>query len=60
VQAELLVGDYPTGERVSDAEIAGLRLDRHAVDPTWNYTLRPRTTAVPPAVTSPVSQEVVS
>ncbi len=33
---------YPTGERVSDAEMAGLNLERHAICPTWNYTIRPR------------------
>jgi hypothetical protein len=33
---------YPTGETVSDAEMAALSLERHAVCPTWNYTIRPR------------------
>jgi hypothetical protein len=33
---------YPTGETVSDAAMAALRLERHEVCPRWNYTLRPR------------------
>jgi hypothetical protein len=33
---------YPRGETVSDAEMARLNLERHAVCPTWNYTIRPR------------------
>ena len=39
---------YPTGETVSEATMAALHLERHAVCPRWNYTLRPR----PPAATS--------
>jgi len=35
-------GVYPTGQGVSDVEMATLRLDRHDSSPTWNYTLRPR------------------
>jgi hypothetical protein len=42
VRAYLDAGRYPTGERVSDAEMAGLNLERHAICPTWNYTIRPR------------------
>jgi hypothetical protein len=33
---------YPTGESVPDAAMAALRLERHAVCPRWNYTIRPR------------------
>lgn len=60
VQAELLAGDYPTGERVSDEEFARLRLDRHAAHPTWNYTLRPRPTAGAAAVTPTAGRGLVS
>jgi hypothetical protein len=60
VSAELLVGDYPTGERVSDEEMDRLNLDRHAVGPTWNYTLRPRPAAATTAGTAAASREVVS
>jgi len=35
-------GVYPTGQGVSDAEMATLHLDHHDSSPTWNYTLRPR------------------
>jgi hypothetical protein len=42
VSAFLLEGDYPMAERVSDADLAELNLDRHGVCPSWNYTLRPR------------------
>jgi hypothetical protein len=40
-------GIYQTGERVADAELATLNLTRHAVCPTWNYTLRPRSPTRP-------------
>jgi hypothetical protein len=33
---------FPTGLRVSDAEMAALALHRHRVLPHWNYTIRPR------------------
>jgi transposase len=42
VTAHLDVDEYPTGERVSDAELAGLILQPHATYPRWNYTLSPR------------------
>ena len=42
VCAERVAGTYDTGLRVSDAEMARLNLTPHAVCPSWNYTLRPR------------------
>ena len=45
VQAYLDPQQYPTGEKVSDCEMASLRLERHAVCPRWNYTIRPRSQA---------------
>ncbi len=42
VQAHLQPGIYPTGLSVPEAVMASLNLERHAVCPTWNYTLRPR------------------
>jgi hypothetical protein len=59
VRAALHAGAYPTGERVSDAELATLNLERHAVCPTWNYTLRPRPTVIPDAASDRVSRELV-
>lgn len=48
---------YRTGQQVSDAEMDALNLERHAVCPTWNYTLRPR--AAPPATPPPASREPI-
>jgi len=43
VRAVFQPGDYPIGQKVSDAEMAALNFERHAVCPAWNSTLRPRT-----------------
>ncbi len=59
VSAALLVGDYPTGERVSDEEMEQLHLTCHAVCPTWNYTLQPRPAATTDRIAT-ASREVVS
>jgi hypothetical protein len=53
VRAALHAGTYRTGERVSDAELAALNLERHAVCPTWNYTLRPRSPVRPASAPTP-------
>ena len=45
VSTFLLEGDYPKGQRVSDAEMAQLNLEQHSVCPSWNYTIRPRPSA---------------
>jgi hypothetical protein len=45
VQAELDPGEYPTKVKVSDAEMARLRLTPHEFHGEWNYTLAP----APPA-----------
>lgn len=42
VSAVFQPGDYPTGVKVSDAAMAALNIQRHAVCPQWNYTIRPR------------------
>jgi hypothetical protein len=44
VQAELDPGQYPTKVRVTDEELACLRLTPHAFHGEWNYTLAPQTT----------------
>jgi hypothetical protein len=59
VQAALQAGTYPTGERVSDAEMATLNLERHAVCPSWNYTLRPRSLVSPAPAPDSVCRELV-
>ena len=59
VRAALHDGAYQTGESVSDAEMTTLNLTRHDVCPTWNYTLRPRPTAVPDSAIPDPSRELV-
>jgi hypothetical protein len=52
VTAELDTGAYPTGREISDAQFAGLPLDRDPWHGDWNYTLRPEPPAPPaPPVT---------
>jgi len=41
VHAELDTSRYPTGEAISDAQMAALPLDRHNWHGDWNYTLHP-------------------
>ena len=41
VQAERDLGEYPTKVKVTDEEMAGLRLTPHAFHGEWNYTLAP-------------------
>jgi hypothetical protein len=43
VRAVLKRGEYPTGHKITDAQMDALRIERHAVCPQWNYTIRPRT-----------------
>ncbi len=42
VQAVFEPGYYPTGQKITDAEMDALHVEHHAVCPTWNYTVRPR------------------
>jgi len=42
VTCRLLTTDYATGRKVTNQEMAGLNLKKHAVLPEWNYTLLPR------------------
>src|SRR5215472_18796367 len=39
IHAELDPGTYPTGVKVSDAELADVPLTRHAFHGAWNYKL---------------------
>src|SRR5665811_2260666 len=41
VRAELDTGQYPTGVKVDDKEIAALPITRHRFHGDWNYTLHP-------------------
>lgn len=42
VEAVLVDRKYPTGQTATDAEMAALHLQRHALCPRWNYTFQPR------------------
>lgn len=42
IKAVLDERDYETGVKISDAEMARLRLTRHRTYPDWNYTIAPR------------------
>jgi hypothetical protein len=42
VQASLITESYQTGLKVSDADMAALCLERHAICPQWNYSISPR------------------
>ncbi|MGW7315753.1 ISAzo13 family transposase [Streptomyces sp. NPDC054865] len=42
IHAELDSGEYPTGIRISDDEIAALPITRHRFHGDWNYTLHPQ------------------
>jgi hypothetical protein len=59
VRAALHDGIYQTGESASDAVMATLNLTKHEVCPTWNYTLRPRSTASTNPTACDASRELV-
>ena len=44
VHAELDAGSYPAGQKVTDEEMAAIRLRRDKFHGDWNYTILPRTT----------------
>ena len=46
VKAAQLKGHYPTKVKVSDAEMAALKLTRRKICPQWNYLLHPRTSSL--------------
>ena len=48
VHAELDPGSYPTGQSVTDGEMATLALAPHHWHGEWNYTLHPALTPPPP------------
>jgi hypothetical protein len=59
VQAVRLDGNFPTGRSVSDADMAALRLSKHALCPKWNYTITPRSGAAPCLAAAAANQEVI-
>jgi hypothetical protein len=60
VTAELHDAVYQKGQVVSDAAMAQLNLEPHAICPQWNYTVRPRSTTVPDGQASLSAQQVIS
>ncbi len=42
VRAELNPRPYPTGTKVSDADLAAVHLERAAFHGDWNYTITPQ------------------
>lgn len=59
VEATLVEREYRTGKTVSEQEMGTLNLERHAVCPTWNYTIRPRQTGSLPTVNPSENREVI-
>jgi transposase len=53
VHAELDPGTYPTGVKISKAELDALPLGRHDWHGDWNYTLHPAPAAPPAAAPAP-------
>src|SRR5215467_13479717 len=53
LRAELDTGTYPTGVKISNAQMAALPLDRHTWHGDWNYTLRPPPPPPPPPQPAP-------
>jgi hypothetical protein len=41
VRSEVDRGHYPSGVKISDAQMATIRLQRHLFHGDWNYTIRP-------------------
>lgn len=60
VTAEFHDRVYQKGQKVSDQDFALLNLERHAVCPQWNYTLRPRPSPDPDPPNPLPCQEVIS
>lgn len=46
VQAYKVIQHYPTGVKVDDADMLQLHIDAHQICPQWNYTIRPRNSAL--------------
>ncbi len=59
VRAERLEGVYATGLCVSPEEMDTLNLTPHAVCPSWNYTIQPRSDVVFTLATPALNREVI-
>ena len=59
VHAEPLNGEYPTGQRISDATMKALQVTAHATCPAWNYTITPRSPDATDSAVLPPNQEVI-
>ncbi len=53
VRAALDTGTYPTGIKISDAQLAALPLSHHGWHGDWNYTLHPHLRAAQPPAPPP-------
>jgi Rhodopirellula transposase DDE domain len=42
IQAELDTNSYPTGIKVTDEQLAAVKINRHSFHGDWNYTITPR------------------
>jgi hypothetical protein len=42
IRCELDKGRYPKGEKITDAELAALNIQRHRFHGDWNYTVHPK------------------
>ena len=43
VEARLDERDYETGKKISDDDMAKLKINLHKLYPNWNYSIEPRT-----------------
>jgi hypothetical protein len=41
VDAHLVTKHYEKGKKISDKQMASLKINRHEIFPQWNYTLMP-------------------
>lgn len=46
VEARLDERDYETGKKISDDDMAGLKINLHKLYPNWNYSIEPRTNSL--------------
>jgi hypothetical protein len=54
VRAHLVPTTYETGRKVSDEQLATLKIHAHSTCPQWNYTIYPRSGSMPAATVGEV------